>query len=145
MGTCRIPGCKTHWGCVCLDSVTVPSHPKYLTAVIEYPITNPGFDLVCPPTIWNQNFFASCTIGYMGFVGQEADCSPSAKGSSLTKRGAVLGARYHRAPRSPFRISLNVDFPFALKPLAKPLPAGRDVVSSLSGCGEGQKVLLEGC
>ena len=85
LGTCRVPGCKSHWGCVCLDLVTVPSFSRSLTAVIEYPTINPGFNPVRPPTIWNQNFLASCTVGQVGFVGQEAERSPSAKGSPLTK------------------------------------------------------------
>lgn len=88
---------------MCLDLVTLPSFSKPLTAVIEYPTINPGLDPVCPPAIWNQNFWASCPVGHLSFVGQEAECSPSAKGSqSLDQRGAVLEAPYHRASRSPF-------------------------------------------
>lgn len=78
LGTGRIPGCKSHWGFMCLELVIVASFSKTLTAVIEYPTINPGFSPVRPSTIQNQNFLASCTIGHMGFV-DEADCSPSAK------------------------------------------------------------------
>ena len=141
LGTCRVPARRSQQGCVCLDLVTVPSFSKSLTAAVEYPTTNPGFNPACPPTAWSCNSLPSCTVGHTGFVVQEAEC----QGRSRDKRGGVLGAPHPRAPRSHLRISFNIDFPSALKPLAKPLLAGRDVVSSLSGHGEGQKVLLEGC
>lgn len=71
LGTGRTPGCKSHWGCMCLDVVVVLSLSKTVfqrQQTLNIPI-NPGFSPVCLATIQKQNFLSSCTVGHMGLVG----------------------------------------------------------------------------